>query len=77
MECPAIEAKTSDRRFSKGFFVSVWLSRVTVRHLHCHFDGAYGRGVENFKEVKDLEEDSCAVFWENVDVLAKAVVVLG
>lgn len=48
-----------------------------MRLLHCHFDGAYGRGVENLKEVEDLEEDSCAVFWENVDVLAKAVVVLG
>lgn len=48
-----------------------------MRHLHCHFDGAYSRGVEDLEKVEDLEEDSSVVCREDVDVLAKAVVVLG
>lgn len=28
VECPAVEAKTSDGQFSKGFFVSVWCIKV-------------------------------------------------
>ena len=46
-------------------------------HLHCHFDCTHSRGVEDFEEVEDLKEDSCAVVREDVDVLAEAVVMLG